>query len=81
MPYTIGERELLRIKHTTVLEGVTFLRNKHKIKFFLKKFTFYGRKENIISSALAIRHTNHVFYRNSISIKRIMSVIVLFQKY
>ena len=47
MPSTIGKCELFRIKHTTLLEGKTFLRNKHKIAFFFKiKCTFIGRKEN-----------------------------------
>ena len=37
MPYTIGKFKQFRIKHTTLLEGETFLRNKHKFEFFLKK--------------------------------------------
>ena len=35
MPSTIGKCELFGIKHTTLLEGETFLRNKLKIAFFL----------------------------------------------
>ena len=34
MPSTIGKCNLFRIKHTTLLEGETFLRNQHKIAFF-----------------------------------------------
>ena len=50
MPSTIGKCKLFRIKHTTLLEGETFLRNKHKIAFFFRiKCTFFGRKENTIS--------------------------------
>ena len=41
MPCTIGKCRLLRIKHTTLLEGETFLRNKHKIAFFEIKCTFF----------------------------------------
>ena len=37
MPSIIGKCKLFRIKHTTLLEGETFLRNKHKIAFFLNK--------------------------------------------
>ena len=37
MPSTIGKCKLFRIKHTTLLEGETFLRNKHKIAFFFNK--------------------------------------------
>ena len=35
MPSTIGKRKLFRIKHTILLEGETFLRNKHEIAHFL----------------------------------------------
>ena len=49
MPSTIGKCKLFRIKHTTLLEGETFLRNKHKIAFFLIKCTFVGIKENSIN--------------------------------
>ena len=48
MPSTIDKCKLFRIKHTTVLEGETFLRNKHKTEFFEIKCTFCSRKENII---------------------------------
>ena len=49
MPSTIGKYKLFRIKHTTVLEGETFLRNKHKTEFFWNKVhIFFGRKENTI---------------------------------
>ena len=49
MPSTIGKCKLFRIKHITLLEGETFLRNKHEIAFFEIKCTFFGRKENTIS--------------------------------
>ena len=45
------------LKHTTLLEGEKFLKNKHKIEFFLNKIafffkcSFFGRKENIISDS------------------------------
>ena len=50
MSSTNGKCKLFRIKHTTVLEGETFLRNKQKIAFFFFeiKCTFFGRKENTI---------------------------------
>ena len=48
MPSTIGKCKLFRIKHITLLEGETFLRNKHEIAFFEIKCTFFGRKENTI---------------------------------
>ena len=48
MPCTIGKCKLFRIKHITLLEGETFLRNKHEIAFFEIKCTFFGRKENTI---------------------------------
>ena len=48
MPSTIGKCKLFRIKHITLLEGETFLRNKHEIGFFDIKCTFFGRKENTI---------------------------------
>ena len=41
-------KKLFRIKHITLLEGETFLRNKHEIAFFEIKCTFFGRKENTI---------------------------------
>ena len=50
MPCTIGKCKLIRIKHTTLLEGKTFLRNKHKTAFFFKESVQKsGRKENTIS--------------------------------
>ena len=49
MPSTIGKCKLLSIKYTTLLEGETFLRNKHEIEFFEIKCTFFGRKENTIT--------------------------------
>ena len=48
MPSTIGKCKLFRIKHITLLEGETFLRNKPEIAFFEIKCTFFGRKENTI---------------------------------
>ena len=53
MPSTIGKCELFTIKHIALLEGKTFLRNKHKIAFFEIKCTFFGREENTIR----IKHT------------------------
>ena len=50
MPSIIVKCKLFRIKYTTVSEGETFLRNKHKIEFFEIKCTFFGRKENTISA-------------------------------
>ena len=49
MPSTIGKCKLFRIKHITILEGETFLRNKYEIAIFEIKCTFFGRKENTIS--------------------------------
>ena len=49
MPSTIGKCKLFRIQHITLLEGETFLRNKHEIAFFETECTFFGRKENTIS--------------------------------
>ena len=46
MPSTNEKCKLFRIKHTTLLEGETFLNNKHQITFFEIKCTFFGRKEN-----------------------------------
>ena len=37
MSFTIGKCKLFRIKHTTLLESETFLRNNHKIEFFVFK--------------------------------------------
>ena len=48
MPSTIRKFNLFRIKHTTLLEGKLFLRNKHKIIIFEMKRIFLGRKENTI---------------------------------
>ena len=45
MPFTIGKCKLFIVKHTTLLEGATFFRNKHKIPFFDIKCTFFGRKK------------------------------------
>ena len=56
MPSTIGKWKLFRIKHTTFLEGETFLRNKLNITFFKIKCSFFGRKENTISNCLFIRY-------------------------
>ena len=49
MPSTIGKSKLFRIKPITLLEGDTFLRNKHEIAFLEIKCIFFGRKENTIS--------------------------------
>ena len=56
MPSTIGKCKLFSIKHITVLEGETFLRNKHEIAFFEIKCTFFGRKENTIRQLFFIKH-------------------------
>ena len=44
MPSTIEKCKLFRIKHTTLLEGETFLKNQPEIAFFEIKCTFFGRK-------------------------------------
>ena len=41
--------KLFRTKHTTLLEGETFLKNKHKMAFFFNKMHIFGRKEDTIS--------------------------------
>ena len=64
MPSTIGKGKLFRIKHITLLEGATFLRNKHEIAFFDIKYTFFGRKENTISGIITIAQTVCTFSRN-----------------
>ena len=46
---TIRKCKLFRIKHITILDGETFLRNKHEIAFFEIKCTFFGRKEITIN--------------------------------
>ena len=48
MPSTIEKCKLFRIKHITLLEGETFVRNKLEVAFFEIKCTFFGRKENTI---------------------------------
>ena len=48
MPSAIETCKLFRIKYITLLEGETFLRNKHEITFFEIECTFFGRKENTI---------------------------------
>ena len=55
MPSTIGKCKLFRIKHITLLESETFLRNKHDIAFFEINGTFFGRKENTISQIADLR--------------------------
>ena len=52
MSSTIGKCNLFRIKHITLLEGETFLRNKHEIAIFEIKCTLFGRKENTINLIL-----------------------------
>ena len=49
MPSTIGKRKLFRIKHTTVLEGETFLRNKHKTEFFESAHFLAEKKTPLLS--------------------------------
>ena len=44
MPSTIRKCKLFRIKHSTLLEDETFLRNKQKITFFWIKCTFFWIK-------------------------------------
>ena len=62
MPSTIGKCKLYRIKHTTLLKGETFLRNKHQIAFFEIKCTFFGRKENTISYLLGWVEFRNTFF-------------------
>ena len=50
MPFTIGKCKLFRIKHTTLLEGETFLRNKHKIAFFEISANFLVEKKTSLES-------------------------------
>ena len=47
MPPTIGKCKLFETKHTTLLEGETFLRNKHKIALFLNKLHIFLNKVHI----------------------------------
>ena len=57
MPSTIGKCKLFRIKHITLLEGKTFLRNKHKTAFFKIKCTEKWQKRkhhNIFKCNLTI---------------------------
>ena len=61
MPSTIGKCKLFRIKHTTILEGETFLRNKHKTDFFEIKCTFFGRIENTIEDTSKVTIAEHTF--------------------
>ena len=67
MPSTIGKCKLFRIRHITLLEGETFLRNKHEIAFFEINRTFFGRKENTIS-------ISHSEFRNLKSLPRSFGV-------
>ena len=64
MPSAIEMWKLFRIKHTTLLEGETFLRNKHKIAFFEIKCTFFGRKENTIRIKHITLLEGETFLRN-----------------
>ena len=41
MPSTIEKCKLIRIKHITILEGETFLRNIHEIEFLEIKCMHY----------------------------------------
>ena len=52
MPSIIGKYKLFRIKYITLLEGETFLRNKHDIAFFEIKCTFFGRKETPLDTVI-----------------------------
>ena len=61
MPSTIGKCKLFKIKHITLLEGETFLRNKHEIAFYEIKCTFFGRKENTISQKKKCTFRNRKF--------------------
>ena len=45
MPSTIGKFKLFRIRHTTLLEDETFLRNKHEIAFLKKSAHFLVEKK------------------------------------
>ena len=61
MPSTIGKWKLFRIKHIILLQGETFLRNKHEIAFFEIKCTFFGRKENTIRLEKQDENKNELF--------------------
>ena len=60
MPSTIGKCKLFKIKHTTLLEGETFLRNKHKIEFkknahfLVEKKTPLVNKKNLFRNIAAL---------------------------
>ena len=44
MSSAIGKCKLFGIKHTTLLEGERFLRNKHKVDFFFNKVHIFWWK-------------------------------------
>ena len=67
--YDIDKCELFRIKRTTLLEGETFLRYKHKIAFFKINCTFFYRKENNIS----IKQIKFKFISKSVDWLKIMA--------
>ena len=73
MPSTIEKCKLFRIKHTTVLESETFLRNKHKTEFFEIKCTFFGRKENTITYYL----TNLEVFIDKLLKQKVMSIYLV----
>ena len=63
MPSTIGKCKLYFIVIIifyylfALLEGETFLRNKHEIAFFEIKCTFFGKKENTITYVIDYYNT------------------------
>ena len=53
MPSTIGKCKLFRIKHITLLEGETFLKNTHKIAFFEKSAHFLVEKKTPLDGEIS----------------------------
>ena len=78
MPSTIGKCKLFRIKHITVLEGETFLRNKYKTEFFEIKCAFFGRKENTIRIKHITLLGGETFLRNKHKIEFILNKVLIF---
>ena len=62
---TIAKCKLFRIIHSTLLEGETFLKNKHEIAFFEIKCTLFGRKENTIKVQEIVVDYNTVLVQNA----------------
>ena len=76
MPSPIGKCKLFRIKHTTLLEGETFLRNKHKMHFFKIKCTFFVIKESTINKGHIVEatyiHTYIIGHVEATSVKKLL---------